>query len=310
KKDQTEEAARLYIEEGIRDQAEIRERTGLSRTTIWRMFKMPELDVECNKRREAAILAYKRNPERSIESIADEAKISFEHCRLVILRSQAREERLKQFNEHQEQRDPNVPSTSLVFTTMNILHQAALDLAHDVRAKGYTGQNVKQLQMLMTSLRKFDSGDYMLELAVYGLTIAEYAAEDVFEDEFPGGKLEHFVFGLYMLKEYLEDLLEEENRRMLESLQLVSMEFGEDAEEMNKKFDFALRLRHRISEMHSTQAKMYEAEKERKTQSKKEGSDCERTEDGITEDAGTEEDGSHANSPSGCSNKGPASPSK
>ena len=152
-----EEAYRLAVEEGIFDLTELGRRVGLSRTTL-RKFIGPEARRDHMDRVRMAKALYIEKGLTDVEAICAQARIS-PNLWAKIYQVQWDTDRAQYVAEH-----------PVLYSTGQILHQAAEQLLASVKTAGYKGEDVKQFINLANAFESFKTGEHRIEMALVGLT--------------------------------------------------------------------------------------------------------------------------------------------
>lgn len=152
-----EEAYRLYVEEGITTIEELARRVNLSKTTLHR-FIGPEATKDHRQRCAEARRLYVEQGMTDTDAICASARIS-----PLLFR------KIYKIDWDQARAD-YVSAHPVLYTTGQILQQAAEEMLTSVRTTGYSDQNVKTFINLANAFETFQTGEHRIEMAMVGLT--------------------------------------------------------------------------------------------------------------------------------------------
>lgn len=152
-----DEAYRLAVEEGIFDLTELGRRVGLSRTTL-RKFIGPEARKDHMDRVRMAKALYIEKGLTDVEAICAQARIS-PNLWAKIYEMKWDTSRAEYVAEH-----------PVLYSTGQILQQAAELLLQSVKTAGYSGEDVKQFINLANAFESFRTGEHRIEMSLVGLT--------------------------------------------------------------------------------------------------------------------------------------------
>ena len=157
KQKEREEAYRLYVEEGVTVIDDLCKRVGLSKPTVQKVIG-PEAKKDHQKRCAEARRLYVEQGMIDTDAICAAARISPKLFRLIYK------------IDWDQARADYVAAHPVLYTTGQILQQAAETLLNSVRTSGYSDQNVKTFVTLANSFESFKTGEHRIEMAMVGLT--------------------------------------------------------------------------------------------------------------------------------------------
>lgn len=168
-----QEAYRLYVECGVEEQDELARRAKLSITSIKKWWK--EMGAAAQKdRRERLALARKLYVEQGISDIkALCAQARIDPALWALVYEPAWDADRAEF----------VAQHPALYTTGQILQQAAENLLTLIKKDGYKGERVTELISLCNALEKFKTGEFDLEMILVGMTHFVQYVEDNAKDQ-------------------------------------------------------------------------------------------------------------------------------
>jgi hypothetical protein len=151
-------AYQLFVEEGIQDLDALAQRVGLSVSTLRKFLSGPEAKRDHRLRCEEAKRLYVEQGVTKIDTICTAARIHPNLWKNIYRAS------------WDQERASYVAAHPTLYTTGQLLMQAAEHLLTSVQAKGYTGESVKQLVELANNFNRLRTGEHRIEMCMVGVT--------------------------------------------------------------------------------------------------------------------------------------------
>jgi hypothetical protein len=149
-------AYRLFVEEGVQVVEELARRSGLSKGTLAKLITAEARKDYQQRVRETKRL-YVEQGLTDVEAICAQAKISPVLFRKIYAVS------------WDQERADYVTANPVLYTTGQILQQAAELLLTRVRTTGYSGEDVKTFINLANAFEQFRTGEHRIEMAMVGI---------------------------------------------------------------------------------------------------------------------------------------------
>lgn len=153
-----QEAYRLFVEEGVQNWNDLSRRSRLSTTTLRKYLDNGSALKDHRQRCEAAKKMYVEKGATDVDAICHAVKIHRNLWNKIYTPA------------WDNMRADFMADHPALYTTGQLLQQAAELLLTSVRTTGYTGEDVKTLVSLANALQSFKTGEHRLEMVLVGMT--------------------------------------------------------------------------------------------------------------------------------------------